>query len=371
VTEGAGRPAAGKNRPIDESINLPARSAAGGTSREGQLAASDGTLQEAYDALLVDLDGVVHLGDQPIPRAADALAAARAAGLKVVFVTNNASRTPAEVALALFGYGVAATAEDVVTSSVVAVRLLAERLPGSAAVLVVGGEGLRGPLAAAGLTPVAEAEEAVAVVQGWAPDVDWRQLAEASVALRRGVPWVATNLDRTLPSPRGPLPGNGSLVAALAIATGREPESVGKPKPAMFTGAAAAMSAARPLVIGDRLDTDIAGARAAGYPSLAVLTGVSSPRDLLAATPEQRPSYLGSNLDALQRRHAAPVIDSAGARCRDITVTDHGDVRGPADGSSGAGADGLDGLRAACALGWSGRLRPELYDGVLKALHLD
>jgi len=318
-----------------------------------------------FDALLVDLDGVVHLGDQPIPRAAAAIAAARAAGVRVAFVTNNASRTPAEVARSLTGYGVEATAPDVVTSSVVAARVLAERLPAGAAVLVVGGNGLRGPLAEAGLVPVDKADGAVAVVQGWAPEVGWAQLAEAAVALRAGCPWLATNLDRTLPSPRGPLPGNGSLVAALATATGCEAESIGKPKPAMFTGAAAAISAQRPLVVGDRLDTDIAGARTAGYRSLAVLTGVSSPRDLLAAAPDARPDYLGRDLDALALDHTQPSLDREGAACGGVTVTDDGHVSGAADG------DCLDGLRAACALAWAGRLDAQLYDEVLRALTLD
>jgi len=329
------------------------------------LTASTGPLVDAFDALLVDLDGVVHLGDQPIVHAADALNAARARGLKVAFVTNNASRTPYDVARSLTSYGLEVAAADVVTASVVAAQVLAQRLPPGAPVLVVGGDGLRGPLSAAGLTPVATAADAVAVVQGWAPEVGWPQLAEATVALRAGRPWVATNLDRTLPSPRGPLPGNGSMVAALVSATGREPESVGKPKPAMFTGATAAIGAVRPLVVGDRLDTDIAGARAAGYPSLAVLTGVSSPRDLLAAGPDARPDFLGRDLRALHTAHAAPYLDDDGARCGGSLVTANGEVEGS------PGEDGLDGLRAACALAWSGRLGPDLYDTVIEALALD
>jgi len=329
------------------------------------LRSTPGPLVGSYDGLLVDLDGVVHLGDQPIPRAAAALESARAGGLAVVYVTNNASRTPAAVAGTLAGYGLRLAAADVVTSSVVAARLLAERLPAGAPVLVVGGDGLREPLSAAGLTPVAAAAGAVAVVQGWSPEVGWPQLAEAAVALRAGVPWMATNLDRTLPSPRGPLPGNGSMVAALVSATGRRPESVGKPEPAMFTGAAASAGAERPLVVGDRLDTDIAGARAAGFASLAVLTGVSSPRDLLAAGAAERPDYLGRDLDALHAGHEAPSLDAAGAHCGGVTVTDAGEVHGV------AGGDGLDGLRAACALAWTGRLAPASYERVLVSLGLD
>ena len=166
------------------------------TSRQGdestnrlELRGSQDTLAADHDALLVDLDGVVHLGDKPIAGAADALNAARGHGLTVAYVTNNASRTPADVAASLTAYGLEVAADDVVTSSVVAARLLAERLPPGAAVLVVGGEGLRVPLAAAGLRPVAAADGAEAVVQGWAPEVGWSQLAEGAVAVRAGVPW--------------------------------------------------------------------------------------------------------------------------------------------------------------------------------------
>jgi HAD superfamily hydrolase (TIGR01450 family) len=217
-----------------------------------------------------------------------------------VFVTNNAARTATEVAAGLAAMGVAAAPEEVLTSSMAAADLLGDRLPSGAPVLVVGGAGLRDPIAAAGLRPVSVADATTAaVVQGWSPDLTWTLLAEASVALRRGVPWIATNRDATLPSPRGPLPGNGSMVAALALATGREPEVVGKPQPALFHAATAAAKVTHPLVVGDRLDTDIAGANAAGLPSLLVLTGVSRPADLTTAPPQQRPTYVGRDLSAL------------------------------------------------------------------------
>jgi HAD superfamily hydrolase (TIGR01450 family) len=195
-------------------------------------------------------------------------------------------------------------------------------------VLVVGGAGLREPLRAHGLVPVASAEDQpVAVVQGWSPDLTWALLAEGAVAVRRGCRWVATNRDATLPSPRGPLPGNGAMVAAVAMATGVEPEVVGKPGRALFDAAVRRTAAQRPLVIGDRLDTDIAGANAAGLDSLLVLTGVSGPDDLLAAAPERRPTYVGRDLSAL-RGPCAPIA---------------GDV--PA-------GDGLDDLRARVRESW-------------------
>jgi glycerol 3-phosphatase-2 len=325
------------------------------------------TLLEQYDALLVDLDGVVHLGAEVIPAAGPALDEARHAGVAVVFVTNNASQTSADVAERLTALGVHAVADEVLTSSMVAADALASRLAPGSPVLVVGGAGLAGPIAAVGLAPVATAAEApVAVVQGWSPDLTWSLLAEACVALRAGVPWIATNLDRTLPSPRGPLPGNGAMVAALTTATGRSPESVGKPQPALLTTAVKRVAATRPLMVGDRLDTDIAGAVAAGIPSLLVMTGVSRPADVLRADPSQRPNYLGADLSAVHHRQPDVAVTDAGAICAGVTVTVDGEVTG----QSRPGGDGLDGLRAAAQLAWSGRLPESKYDAVLAELGL-
>jgi len=258
-------------------------------------------LVDGYDTLLVDLDGVVYLADDPIPGAAEALDKVRADGRRVVFVTNNASRTPEQVAAALQAMGVHADPEEVLTSSMAAADELARMLPAGAPVLVVGGDGLRRPVAAAGLQPVAKADDGpVAVVQGFSPDLTWALLAEAAVALRRpDVPWIATNRDATLPSPRGPLPGNGAMIQAVVLATGREPTVIGKPEPQLLQAATRMTGAKQPLVVGDRLDTDIAGANRAGLPSLLVLSGVSRAADLRAAPPEQRPTYVGDDLSAV------------------------------------------------------------------------
>jgi glycerol 3-phosphatase-2 len=324
-------------------------------------------LLRQYDALLVDLDGVVHLGAEVIPAAGPALDEARDQGVAIVFVTNNASQTAVEVAGRLSALGVRTTQDEVLTSSMVAADTLAARLAPGSPVLIVGGAGLAGPIADAGLTPVtAAAESPAAVVQGWSPDLTWALLAEACVALRSGVPWVATNLDRTLPSPRGPLPGNGSMVAALSTATGRTPESVGKPQPALLMTAVKRVGASRPLMVGDRLDTDIAGAVAAAMPSLLVFTGVSGPADVLRAEPSERPDYLGLDISAVHLRHPDVVIDDSSATCRGITVSADGEVTG----SSAPDSDGLDGLRAAAHLAWSGRLPERKYDDVLAALKL-
>jgi glycerol-1-phosphatase len=258
-------------------------------------------LVDAYDLVIFDLDGVIYLIDKPIAGAAEAVERLRSDGTAVAYATNNASRRKADVAALLSGMGVSATADEVLTSSAASATMLAERLPAGAPVLVVGAEALRADVRDAGLRPVERFEdEPVAVVQGYGPDVGWKILAEAALAVRGGAMWMATNTDRTLPSPRGPLPGNGSLVAVLRTALNREPDVVvGKPAPALFQTAASLSGAKRPLTVGDRLDTDIEGAVGAGMDSLLVLTGVSGPAELLAAPPERRPTYVSADLSGL------------------------------------------------------------------------
>jgi HAD superfamily hydrolase (TIGR01450 family) len=262
-----------------------------------------GRLVDAYDLVILDLDGVVYLGDQPVPAAAEVVSQLRQEGPPVVFVTNNASRSPVEVAAALTELGIDASPEEVLTSAVVAAELLAEQLPAGSAVLVVGADALAAEVRRVGLEPVRRADDKpAAVVQGYAAQVGWAELAEACVAVRAGARWVVTNLDATLPSPRGLLPGNGALVAALRTALEREPDLVvGKPLPTMFATAARRAGAGAPLVVGDRLDTDIEGAYRAGMPSLLVLTGVSDEAQARAADPPRRPSFLGTDLTALLR----------------------------------------------------------------------
>ena len=265
-----------------------------------------------YDVALLDLDGVVYLGPTPIAGAAEALAAVRTAGMRLAFVTNNASRTPEDVAELLRGMGVQADADEVITSSQAACRVLAERLPAGAPVLVVGGEGLHRAAADRGFKVVASADdEPVAVVQGYGAGVGWRELAEATVAVRRGAWWVATNLDLTVPSVRGPLPGNGSLVGVVRAVTGQEPQVTGKPDPAMHRESVQRSGAHDPLVVGDRLDTDIEGAGRVGCDSLLVLTGVATPEEVLAAPPQRRPTYVTAGLDGLLVPYEEPVAGGA------------------------------------------------------------
>lgn len=266
------------------------------------------TLLERYQTLVLDLDGVCYMGTESVPFAAQGLAAARSAGLKFTFVTNNASRTPEEVAAKLQKHGIECASEEVMTAAMDAVGILENKLPPGSKVLVVGGEGLRAPVAAAGFEIVTEAEQRpAAVVQGFAEDVSWKELAQATYAINAGAFYVATNIDATLPTEKGFAPGNGSLVQAVVHATGKEPFAAGKPFAQIYRKALELVSGENPLSVGDRLDTDIAGARAAGIPSVHVLTGVSDAKAICLALPDQRPTFLACDLRDLAAPHPGPV----------------------------------------------------------------
>ena len=312
---------------------------------------SDRPLAAVHDVALLDLDGVLYVGPDAVPGAPEALAAAARSGLRAAYVTNNAARTPEVVARHLRELGIPADPQDVVTSAQAAARLVAERVPAGAAVLVVGGEGLRTALVERGLRPVAElADDVAAVVQGFAPEVGWRQLAEATYAVTAGLPWIACNLDSTVPTARGTAPGNGSLVSVVAGAAGRRPDAVaGKPETPLHRESVERTAARRPLVVGDRLDTDIDGANRADTPSLLVLTGVSGAVDLLAAEPGLRPTYLAADLaGGLLEPHPTVSREGDGWRCGDAVVT----VTGTEVSVSGAG-DRVDALRALCVAWWA------------------
>ncbi len=315
--------------------------------REG----SDQPLASRHDVALLDLDGVLYVGPDAVPGAPEAVAAAAEAGLRPAYVTNNAARTPETVAGHLRELGVPASAEDVVTSAQAAARLVADRVPAGSVVLVVGGAGLTEALTERGLRPVSEMAEGVAaVVQGFSPDVGWRLLAEGTYAVAAGLPWVASNLDATVPTPRGRAPGNGALVDLVAGAAGRRPDVVaGKPETPLHRESVQRTGAERPLVVGDRLDTDIEGANRAGTPSLLVLTGVSGPVDLLVATEALRPTYLAENLrSGLLEPHPGVQPAGDGWRCGRVTVT----VSGHQVSVAGHG-DRVDALRALCVAWWA------------------
>jgi glycerol-1-phosphatase len=300
-------------------------------------------LLDRHDLLLADLDGTLYRGREAVPGAVEAVVRAGKRGVPTVYVTNNASRSPADVAAHLAELGFPARQDDVATSSQAAAEVLAEQLPVGAKVLVVGTAALAAEVRLAGLTTIDTAEGAVAVVQGLDPQLRYATLAEACVALRAGAVWVACNMDPTLPSERGPLPGNGSMVAVLRTATRLEPQVAGKPAPALMRTAMHHADAKAPLVVGDRLDTDIEGGRAAGVATLLVLTGVSDAAALLAAPPEARPDYIGADMDALD----LDPDDLAPGPRRGWTVG-----RGSDGLTLNGSGDPLDALRALCAEHW-------------------
>ncbi|HSK55371.1 MAG TPA: HAD-IIA family hydrolase [Jiangellales bacterium] len=340
---------------------------------DGQ-ADQDRPLWDLYDVALLDLDGVVYVGDDAVGHAGRALAQARGRGMRLAFVTNNASRPPAAVAEHLASLGVPAHAEEVVTSAQAAARVVAEQVPPGSAVLVVGGPGLEAALREQGLVPVRSATESpAAVAQGYHPDVGWRDLAEGAYALAAGVPWVASNTDLTIPTPRGPAPGNGTLVGVLRAATGREPVVAGKPEPPMHREAMIRTRSRRPLVVGDRLDTDVEGATRAGVDSLLVLTGVTTSVDLVRAPPPRRPTFVSEDLRGLARAARGLGVAAGADRRGSWTASvESGRLRleqagDEASGGDEAGRDPLDALRAACGAMWA-EIDPGAVDGVADAL---
>jgi glycerol 3-phosphatase-2 len=304
---------------------------------------------DGYDAALFDLDGVVYLGPVAVPGAADGIAALRERGTRIGFVTNNAARPPATVAAHLVELGIPATAADVVTSAQAGAHLVLNRFGPGARVLVVGGEGVAAALGELGLVPVWSADDQpAAVLQGYGFELTWQQLNEAAVAIHRGAHWVATNTDPTRPTDRGLVPGNGAAVAAVAMAVPSTPEVAGKPYRPLLDDTVARLGASRPVFVGDRLDTDIAGAQNAGLDSMLVLSGSHGAADLLAAAPSERPTHLGLDLRALLQPPLLVTEDQGVWQCGSASVS-------VADGTicvAGAQADTPAAIWAAAHAAW-------------------
>ena len=305
-------------------------------------------LAEAYDTALLDLDGVVYRGAEAVPHAAEALRDAQNRGMRRAYVTNNASRTPEAVAEHLNELGVPAVASEVVTSAQAAARMAHACVGDGGRVLVIGGDGLMAAVRELNMKPVASADDLPdIVVQGYSPDLGWKDLAEATYAVRRGVPWIATNTDTTVPTSRGIAPGNGTLVAAVRAASGVIPQVAGKPELPLHRESIMRSGATRPLIVGDRLDTDIEGAVRGNTDSLLVFTGVTTARDLLAAPADRRPSYLAEDLRGLLTSHVAPTRDGVNfvsARWTAAVVSEQVVLHGH--------GDKMDALRVMCAAVW-------------------
>ncbi|ALC05783.1 hypothetical protein CDES_06845 [Corynebacterium deserti GIMN1.010] len=253
-----------------------------------------------YDSLLLDLDGTVYEGGRAINHAVSSI---NSSGLPVMYVTNNASRAPEMVAAQLREIGLTETSKsDVMTSAQAACLMAADHIPAGSKVYVLGTDSFRDLAREAGFKVVASADDSpVAVLHGHNPETGWAQLSEAVLSINAGAQYFASNLDSTLPMERGKHIGNGSMVAAVSHATGVTPLSAGKPGPAMFHAAATTLSSSKPLAVGDRLDTDIAGGNAAGMDTFQVLTGVSGYFDLLRAIPAERPTFIAASLQDLTK----------------------------------------------------------------------
>jgi glycerol-1-phosphatase len=306
-------------------------------------------LWSVYDVAMLDLDGVVYIGPDAVAGATGHLAAAAEAGMSLAYVTNSAARPPRTVAEHLVELGVPASVDDVVTSAQAAARLVADAVPHGAAVFVIGGLGLFEALEEVGLTPVQRIEDQpVAVVSGYHPDLRWKTVSDGSILVRAGVPWFASNTDLSVPTPHGRGPGNGVLVAAVARFAGVDPVVAGKPEPPLFHETHRRVGGRRPLVVGDRLDTDIEGAVRAGYDSLLVMTGVTGLAELVAAGAGVRPTYVSMTLAGLGTAHGVPTEGDDGWSLGGWHATSRGGVLqvdgdGPPD----------DWLRVAAAAAWS------------------
>lgn len=310
---------------------------------------STDALVSAFDALLSDLDGVVYAGPHAIPGAIEALKALAGHQVALGYVTNNASRTPAQVAAHLRELGAPAEDHQVVSSSQAAATLLADLLPAGANVMITGSAALAEEIRAVGLNPVkSQEDDPVAVVQGFDPGLGWKDLAEAAFVVTSGAHWVATNTDMSIPQARGMAPGNGTLVAAVAAATGQQPRVAGKPEAPLFREAARRLSATRPLVVGDRLDTDILGGNNAGFATVAVLTGVDTRESILAARTAERPTFLIADLPGLYLQYPDIREEQGTFLCGSASAT----VIGPAVHINGSTND-LDSWRAGCAAWWA------------------
>jgi glycerol 3-phosphatase-2 len=300
-----------------------------------------------YDTLLADLDGVIYEGKNPIEPAPSVINELQSSGIKVAYVTNNSSRRPETVAEQLVGFGVNATAVQVVGSAQTGVELLSTLIEPGARVLVVGGEGLRTAVIDAGFELVASSDDQPAgVIQGFAPEVSWLDLAEASYSIQGGAKWVATNQDWTIPREKGLAPGNGTLVSAVHTATGILPPVAGKPEPAIYHSAVKRTQALRPLFIGDRIDTDIIGANRAGMDSVLVLTGVSTRKEVLGIKPEGRPTYIVESTQLLLGKYPELKKTKRGYKSGKVLVELLGNKVRVVDGEPKS----IDALRAACAV---------------------
>jgi glycerol 3-phosphatase-2 len=259
-------------------------------------------LLRGYDQVILDLDGCVWIGGEPIEGSVEAIAALREAGKRVAFVTNNPRKASEDYVRTLWGIGVQASIADVVTVAGAMQHLLAETRHGRTA-FVIGTDALRDHVADAGvkvLNGTDLATRAEIVIVAGTDDLVYEDLRVAALALRRGADFLATSRDPTHPMPDGLWPGTGAILAALEYATERTAQVVGKPEPQLVLTAIDRMGEGRTLAVGDRLDTDVAGAAKAGVDAALVLTGGTSAEEAAAiADGDPRPVAIAEDLASL------------------------------------------------------------------------
>ena len=300
-------------------------------------------LADRFDGFLFDLDGVVWRGEEVIPGAAQTIAQLQAQGKRVVFLTNNASRSPKQYAVKLMRMLIPTQPTDVVTSGhVVIEHLRGIGLRTGDRVHLCAAPGLAQLLRADGLIPTSQTTGVQALVVAWNPKLTFDDLRRAADVARADVPFIAANSDATYPGELGLLPGSGAILAAVEVASGRRATIVGKPKPEMVRLALerAGSEPSRTLVCGDRPETDIAGARAAGVPVALVLTGVTREADLAGVT--ERPDWILRDVNELlvdqteaTTSSLTPLVvdDDLSARAR-TTGAEREDEREPGDEST-------------------------------------
>ena len=328
------------------------------------LKGTDDAPAKTYRLALLDLDGVVYRGADPVEHAAEGIDRAQTLGMRMAYTTNNASRFPHVVADQLRGFGLTLDDGQVITSAVVAARMLRRHLQEGARVLVIGSDHLRDQIRLNKMVPVGKAADMPeAVIQAWYPELSWQDLAQASFAIEGGARYFTTNKDQTLPREGGMAPGNGAMLQAVILATGKQPEdSAGKPESAMYDEARQLLAGDqkkildidRCLPVGDRLDTDIEAANRGGYDSMLVLTGVARTPAILTAPAKLRPTYLAEDLRGLTAPQPQPSKEADQTwHCGGQTakVNDDGHVTLHALDGGGDPLSDLDAVRAcACAL---------------------
>ena len=247
----------------------------------------DHSVLERVDGFVCDLDGVLYRGDTRIGRAVAAVHELRARGFHLVFCTNNSATPRSEYVAKLASMGVRVEPDDLINSAEVVGAALAERGFGGKSALVVGGEGMRDAVRRAGLTLLAADESgADVVVVGRDKSFDFAMLQRAANEIRAGAVFLAANADPAYPAEGGLEPGAGALVAAIAVASGVQPEIFGKPYAPMLRAAAARFPAgARLAMVGDQPETDLAGGRAMGWTTILVLSGVTDEATARALDP--------------------------------------------------------------------------------------